>query len=574
MRNIRKTRLFLLLMTVFLFILTACGGEEAKEPEALKVKDGTYEGEGTGFGGPLRVSVTVADGKITAVEVPEHKESSPVSSRAIPLLEERIIEAQTPQVDSVSAASFTSFGVKTAVAAALKEAGQDFGEIEFFVAEEEDKEPKKLDDVETKIVIVGGGPAGLSAAISAKEAGVDDIIVIEKLDILSGNGKFDMNFFDLINSQAQKEAGIEIGAEEFIEMKENTTDSDARVAVWAEENMKLDEWFRSMGIELNYAYGTTNHMREEDEYAGEHIQDHLEKKVQELAIDVRTGTKGLDLIMEDGKATGVSVENKDGTYHIKADAVIIATGGFASNKDLLAKYAPGAESLGTSNQIGTTGDFVDVFEKNDMQLGNMDRLNIFAFTIRKTRDLTGGADDFLLVNKEGNRFVTEKGRGLEFGHLIAEQTGGSAYYIYDQAGHDSVYRLQKHAALGYHEKADTLEELAEKLGIDAVNLTQSVQTYNDAIQNGKEDPFRGENVFERPFAEEGPYYGVEVVSAVHMTLGGVVADENGQVLNNANEPVEGLYAAGEVTDVSGAFNAAILFGRISGQKAGEYVLAQ
>jgi succinate dehydrogenase/fumarate reductase flavoprotein subunit len=107
-----------------------------------------------------------------------------------------------------------------------------------------------------------------------------------------------------------------------------------------------------------------------------------------------------------------------------------------------------------------------------------------------------------------------------------------------------------------------------------VNLTQSVQTYNDAIQNGKEDPFRGENVFERPFAEEGPYYGVEVVSAVHMTLGGVVADENGQVLNNANEPVEGLYAAGEVTDVSGAFNAAILFGRISGQKAGEYVLAQ
>ena len=95
-------------------------------------------------------------------------------------------------------------------------------------------------------------------------------------------------------------------------------------------------------------------MAEADAYAGEHIQDNLEKKVQELGVDVRTGTKGLDLIMEDGKATGIKVECKEGTYDIKADAVIVATGGFSHNKELLAEYAPGAERLATSNQMGAT----------------------------------------------------------------------------------------------------------------------------------------------------------------------------------------------------------------------------
>ena len=112
-------------------------------------------------------------------------------------------------------------------------------------------------------------------------------------------------------------------------------------------------------------------MAEADAYAGEHIQDNLEKKVQEIGVDVRTGTKGLDLIMEDGKATGIKVESKEGTYDIKADAVIVATGGFSHNKELLAEYAPGAEKLATSNQMGATGDFVSVFKEHDIKIGTI-----------------------------------------------------------------------------------------------------------------------------------------------------------------------------------------------------------
>ncbi len=571
----KPSKLLAYLFATILLLAAVTGCVDQKNEvgtEAVTLKDGTYEGSGSGYGGPLRLSVTVANGKVKDISVAEHNESSPVFTRAFPIIVERIILAQSPKVDNVSAATFTSFAVKTAVNEAMKAAGHDFGKIEFSQSEDNVGSDNKLEDVSTKIVIVGGGPAGLSAAISAKEAGVDDVILIEKLDILSGNGKFDMNFFDLINSQAQKSLGKEISVDDFLKMKEKASDTNERKKAWADENYKLDEWLRGMGIELNYAYGETNHMQAEDAYAGEHIQNQIENRIHELGIDVRTGTKGLDLIIDNNKVTGVSVQTKEGTYNIHADAVIIATGGFASNKELLAKFAPGSESVETSNQIGTTGDFISVFEKNGIQLGNMDKLNVFPFIVRKTRDLTGGADDFILVNKEGNRFVSEKNRGLEFAHQIAEQPGKSAYYIYDQNAFDSAYRLKKHVGLGYHSKAETLDELAETLKIDKTNLQRTVEDYNAAISGEIADPFRGDKVFDRPFASSGPYYGVEVVSAIHMTMGGVVANERAQVLNSSNEPVEGLYAAGEVTDVSGAYNAAIIFGKISGQEASKFVL--
>ncbi len=108
-------------------------------------------------------------------------------------------------------------------------------------------------------------------------------------------------------------------------------------------------------------------MAEADAYAGAHIQDGMEKKIKELGIDVRTRTKGLDLIMKDGKVAGVKVQNKNNFYDINAKAVILATGGFSANKELLKKYDPGSEVFQTSNQLGATGDFIPVFEKNNIK---------------------------------------------------------------------------------------------------------------------------------------------------------------------------------------------------------------
>lgn len=533
----------------------------------------TTSGTGDGFSGKIKVDVVTNGEKIEDIKVVSNSETSHIISRAFPILKERILKAQSPIVDSVSGASYTSFGVKKAVAEALKTNGKDFGRIRFNTKAPE-QPVANLEVVNTDLVIIGGGPAGLAAAISAREAGLKNIILIEKLDILSGNGKYDMNFYDLINSEAQKANGINDSVEALIADNSNPLDTPERIRAQAEGSFILDKWLRSFGVNLNYNYGKRGHMAEADAYAGAHIQDGMEKKVKELGIDVRTGTKGLDLIMKNGKAVGVKVQNRNNFYDINAKAVILATGGFSANKELLKKYVPGSEVFQTSNQLGATGDFIPVFEKNNIKTTNLEVLNIFPFIIRQTRDLTGGGDGFILVNKEGKRFTSESityATRFSTAQKILAQPDSAAFYIYDQKLYDSSYRLQKHTAQGLHTKANTIDELADKLGIDKDNLKETVKEFNMAVRGEIKDPFR-EKPTKKEFMSEGPYYGVQVESAVHMTRGGVVADEKTQVYYENGNVVKGLYAAGEVVNSnSGAYSAAVIFGRIAGEEAAKYI---
>ena len=533
----------------------------------------TTSGTGDGFSGKIKVDVVTNGEKIEDIKIVSNSETSHIISRAFPILKERILKAQSPIVDSVSGASYTSFGVKKAVAEALKANGKDFGRVRFNTKAPE-QPVANLEAVNTDLVIIGGGPAGLAAAISAREAGLKNIILIEKLDILSGNGKYDMNFYDLINSKAQKANGINDSVEALIADNSNPLDTPERIRAQAEGSFILDKWLRSFGVNLNYNYGKRGHMAEADAYAGAHIQDGMEKKVKELGIDVRTGTKGLNLIMKDGKVVGVKVQNKNNFYDINAKAVILATGGFSANKELLKKYVPGSEVFQTSNQLGATGDFIPVFEKNNIKTANLEVLNIFPFIIRQTRDLTGGGDGFILVNKEGKRFTSESityATRFSTAQKILAQPDSAAFYIYDQKLYDSSYRLQKHTAQGLHTKANTIDELADKLGIDKDNLKETVKEFNMAVRGEIKDPFR-EKPTKKEFMSEGPYYGVQVESAVHMTRGGVVADEKTQVYYENGKVVKGLYAAGEVANSnSGAYSAAVIFGRIAGEEATKYI---
>lgn len=527
----------------------------------------TYTASSNGYGGALNVEVVIEDGVITDVILGEHHETNVVMDRAFPVIRERILEANTADVDSVTAATFSSYAVKLAVADAMEQAGLEAPAVSRDNAE---KPATERAEESCDIVIVGGGPAGLAAAIAAKQTNAEaNVILVEKLDILSGNGKFDMNFFDMINTQAQHAAGEEKWTvnqvETFIEEKLKGGDTLERVTAWANEANTLDAWLRDLGIELNYNYGGTNHMAEADRYAGEVIQAGLERAVSELNVDVRTGTKGTDLVMEDGVCKGVTVTNNAGeTYTIRAASTIIATGGFSCNKELLAEYAPGYEVFNTSNQMGATGDFVKVFEKYGFKMDQMGKMSFFSNIIVPRRDLTGGADMNLFVNKEGTLLPNLSGK--DRGTLVQAQTGGAAYYITDKTGYDSFYRIRKHVGLGYYEQGETLEELADALGIDAAGLTASVAQYNADAQAGAENAMIAD-VPKRALDAQGPYYGVRVEGANHMTKGGVVCNEHAQVLMADDSVVDGLYAAGEVTWQSGAYSQSVCFGKIAGAHA-------
>ena len=528
----------------------------------------TYSATGNGYHGEMTVNVTIVDGKITDVELGDNHETNVVIDRAFPVIRERILEANTADVDSVTAATFSSYAIKTAVADAMQQAGLEAPKVAMQNAE---KTATERAAENCDIVIVGGGPAGLAAAVSAKQTNADkNVILVEKLDILSGNGKFDMNFFDMINTEAQKAAGNdewvgEAGLAKFLEEKSSNGESAERIQVWANEEYNLDAWLRAMGVELNYNYGGTNHMAEDNQYSGEVIQAGLEKAAAELGVDVRIGTKGVDLVMEDGACKGVIVTNNAGeTYTINAASTIITTGGFCSNKELLAEYAPGYEVFNTSNQMGTTGDFVKIFEQNGFKMENMGKMSFFSNIIVPYRDLTGGADMNLLANSEGALLPNKS--GMDRGTMIKEQPNGAAYYITDKTGYDSFYRIRKHVGLGYYAEGATLEELAEKLSINAEGLKASVEQYNADAAAGAENA-QIAAVPKRALDAEGPYYGVRVEAANHMTKGGVVCNENAQVLNADDTVVPGLYAAGEVTWQAGGYSESVCFGKVAGAQA-------
>ena len=528
----------------------------------------TYSATGNGYHGEMTVNVTIEDGKITDVELGDNHETNVVIDRAFPVIRERILEANTADVDSVTAATFSSYAIKTAVADAMQQAGLEAPKVAMQNAE---KTATERAAESCDIVIVGGGPAGLAAAVSAKQTNADkNVILVEKLDILSGNGKFDMNFFDMINTEAQKAAGNdewvgEAGLAKFLEEKSSNGESAERIQVWANEEYNLDAWLRAMGVELNYNYGGTNHMAEDNQYSGEVIQAGLEKAATELGVDVRVGTKGVDLVMEDGACKGVIVTNNAGeTYTINAASTIITTGGFCSNRELLAEYAPGYEVFNTSNQMGTTGDFVKIFEQNGFKMENMGKMSFFSNIIVPYRDLTGGADMNLLANNEGTLLPNKS--GMDRGTMIKEQPNGAAYYITDKTGYDSFYRIRKHVGLGYYAEGATLEELAEKLSINAEGLKASVEQYNADAAAGAENA-QIAAVPKRALDAEGPYYGVRVEAANHMTKGGVVCNENAQVLNADDTVVPGLYAAGEVTWQGGGYSESVCFGKVAGAQA-------
>ncbi len=582
MKRIKKS-LAIILTLILVLSLGACQTNNASNSkDEQELVNGQFVGEGKGKGGAVKLELTFESSVINDIKVLEHNESD-YTEPVIADLTNQIIKTNSTNVDIVSGATLTSHAIINAVKDAIKKSGA------VLTAKEAIQESEKAEDISTDIVIIGAGGAGLSAAIEATNAGAK-VIVVEKNAFMGGNTNYATGGMNAAGTKYQEAKGIKDSPELHFQdtmkgghdkndpaLLKVFTDKAADTVYWLEElGAKLSEIGRSGGQSVDRI-----HKGPEGMPIGTHLMKVFTNQVEKLNIDVRLSTKAVEIISEGNKVTAIKVENKNGdAYTINAKAVILASGGFGANSDLVTKYKPELEGFGTTNQPGATGDVFSMLEKLDIALTDMQEIQTHPTVVPRINEMiTEGVrgDGAILVNRDGKRFINELETRDTVSKAILSQEGKSAFLIFDQQVVDTASAIKKYRDAGLLTEATSLKELGEKLKINAAQLEGTVAAYNEYYKDQKDTEF-GRRLLNVELTK-APFYGVEVSPAIHHTMGGIKINTNTEVINNSGKVVEGLYAAGEVTGgihggnrIGGnAVTDITVFGKIAGKNAAEAI---
>lgn len=544
--------------------------------------DGTYAGEARGKYGLMKVDVTVKDGAMTDIAITQSEESG-FTAPVVTELIAKMIATNSADVDSVSGATLTSIGLRGAVTNALETANITL------VAHESAATEQVFEDVTTDIVVVGAGGAGLSSAIEATQNGAK-VIVVEKNGFMGGNTNYATGGMNAAGTPHQEAAGIEDSPELYYEdtMKGGKDLNDpALLKVLTEESAPALAWLETIGAnlaEVGRSGGQSVnriHKGPEGMPVGTHLMDVFAKNVETLGIDVRLYTKAVEILHDGNKVTGIKVETHDGqTYQINAKAVILASGGFGANPELVEKYNPALKGFGTTNQPNATGDALGLVEPLNVALTDIEQIQTHPTVVPIVNEMiTEGmrGDGAILVNRAGERFTDELLTRDVVSKAILEQEGGTAFLVIDKTVFETASTFAKYMEQGYLKEGPKIADIASIIGCDAATLEKTITTYNEAVKAGSDSAF-GRTSLDVALTEE-PFYTVEVAPAIHHTMGGVKIDTTAEVINMDGQPVEGLYAAGEVTGgvhggnrIGGnAVTDIVVFGRIAGKSAAEFV---
>ncbi|MGO4942680.1 flavocytochrome c [Ruoffia tabacinasalis] len=351
---------------------------------------------------------------------------------------------------------------------------------------------------------------------------------------------------------------------------------------WLEDiGVEFDKENVQMPVGANWRRG---HKPKENE--GFAYVDALQKYVRAHGGEIITDTAVEELIVEDGKVVGVIAygPNKRKVI-VYAESVVLASGGFGSNTKMLQKYntywAEIADDIKTSNSPAITGDGIRLGESVGADLVDMGYIQMLPTTDPNTGALFSGLQvppaNFIMVNQEGKRFVNEYGSRDELSKAAIDN-GGLFYLIADEnikgtAMNTNDEKIEKEVEQGILFQADTLEELAEMIGMDPAVLVETINKYNSYVDAG-EDPEFQKGAFEYK-VEKAPFYATPRKPAVHHTMGGLKIDSNTHVLTNDGDIIPGLYAAGEVAGGihagnrlgGNALSDIFTFGRIAGKNA-------
>ncbi len=591
-----KWLVFLLSITM-IFSLVGCKSNESKEVEGDGLfNPGTYAGEGKGIGGTIKLEVTVTEDEITKINVLEHNETPGVSDLAFEQIPAQIIEAQGLGVDAVAGATMSSEGILAAVAQALEKAGADIDALKKVSAKTSTGTGETIEK-ETDVVVIGGGGAGLAAAVSAHQNGAK-VIVLEKMPRVGGNTIISGAAYNAADPKRQEAQGIEDSVDKHFQQTYEGGDKLGKpelIRVLVENAYPTIEWLESMGMKFEDELFTvlgglwprahrpveplgTGYINTYMNYIDENSSD----------MEVLLNTKATELIMEGNKVVGVKAEGPEGELIVKANnGVVIATGGFGNNIEMRDEYNkiwPALTNLKTTNHPGATGDGIAMAKAVGANLVDMEQIQLLPMGDPETGSLSGNieksVENRIFVNKDGNRFVDEGARRDVMTKALFEQEDSFMWVILDSKNyptgeHKNNFNesIDELVAAGRAFKGDTLEELAEEIGVNPENLVAAVNKFNEAVENGGPDEF-GRTLFQWKL-DTAPFYAGARVPTVHHTMGGIEINEKAEVLDANGNVIPGLYAAGEVTGgIHGANrlggNALAdvnVFGKIAGESA-------
>lgn len=577
--------LALALIMIFALGMVSVSAEESRV---------TSQGVGQGIDGDVVVEIEADANTIYSVTVLEQNETPGIGSVAVEKLPDAVVAANSIMVDGISGATVTSTAIKTAIVEALKAAGIDPApfEVEQTKAEVLEKTPVTLD---CDVVVVGAGGAGLTAAVRATQEGAK-VLVLEKMPMVGGNSLKASGGMNCANTKFQEAAGItDSGVKEFIEDTMNgghQLNDISLVTTLAENSAEAVEWLESIGAPLPKVAatgGTTHkylHSPEDGSPVGSYLVAKLSEEAEKQGIEIMLNTTATEILMDNGAACGVKAEDSEHEYTVNAKAVILATGGFGSNFELMCSYNPSLANAVTTNHPGATGDGIMMAEAVGAATVDMEQIQLHPTVYQATSMLVSekmrslGA---ILVNQEGKRFCNDLSTRDAVSAAELEQTGGYAYIIFDQNLVDHNKSAQEYINKGMAASGESYEELAQNMGLvdDAITaFVQTMDTWNKAVADGVDEEFGRNNGMDDDLST-APFYAIQIAPGIHHTMGGIKINTNAEVINTDGNVIPGLFAAGETTGgVHGGNriggNAVcdfVVFGRIAGLDAAEYASA-
>ena len=610
-----------------------CGAKSASTSSDAGVS-GDFTGTAKGFGGDVSVTLTLTDGAITGCTAEGKDETEGVGSQAIAKMPGEIAESGSIAVDGVSGATITSTAIKEAAAAALTAAGLNPDDYKTAVEKDAAAEDSTVD---ADVVVVGAGGAGMTAAITAAAEGTS-VVILESQSMVGGNsvratggmnaGKTVYQDENEVGESAGVAKTLKTAAEKYADNETITALAKTVSEQWAAyqanptgyfdsvELMELDtmiggkgindpelvetlcansadaiDWLDEHGITLHNvsSFGGASVKRihrpvnaeGKTVSVGSYMIPLLQENCEKAGVKMMLDTTATEILTDaNGAAVGVKATGASGeTVTVNAKAVVLATGGFGANLDMVVKYKPELKGFMTTNAPGIQGQGIEMAQAIGAATVDMDQIQIHPTVEANTAALiTEGlrGDGAILINEEGQRFIDEVGTRDVVSAAEIAQTGSYSWLVVDQAMADASSVIQGYIKKGYTVTGSTYEELGKAMGVDAAAFAETMEKWNGYVE-AKNDPDFGRTSFANPL-NTAPYYAVKVTAGVHHTMGGLKINANTEVLNEKGEVIPGLFAAGEVTGgVHGANrlggNAVAdftVFGRIAGAAASDY----